>query len=576
MAVLLYTMFLSLPLRYESNDDFAMISELNGFLPGTDCFFLNPLTSKCLHALYKIFPNIPWYGLWIYLAAYLGFSMTTSVFFRRNRGLPLLLCGPCLFIIFFHCFAFASFTSSSLLLLFGVFLCLLDWAVTDKCPFECKYLYITFLTICLFISFSLRWQLVLYLSILSVPVFLFARGTFYKRFWPFAAGLIAVLILSAYFTFHANDEKHFSFAEYNRLRSRFHDSDKGEYYKGTTLKAIQKAGWDWNDFILFRNYWFLHDQKRFNTQTLSVFLQENDPLEKRTMIRQIASRAYIHLKGNQSISLILFITIIAIFMFQPKSLLSKPNLNIAKILISLCIISAIALFLMYHRFVPRVYLPLYAYILGATFLMLYQSSSAKNVNLSRIKYWSQNIFTMIIILSLCWLTWIKSKALIEYLRAKNMEKKIIMTCLLQVKNLHTHPDDLLLIPLNPNNNLLQETVHPLKEFSDFPAINILPGGWQINSPRYFRFLKHYGMQDGNELLHWTVNNKKALWFQYIEDQRDAYLANLIETYFKKHITPGKETKLEIANDFRNEKGLGLVFFAASNLSNNQAAAEFSE
>ena len=65
----------TLPVGYETNDDFAMVTILSGkggFPSIPDAIFLNPILSYILFFLYKVSPSFPWYGISLYLTCYLG------------------------------------------------------------------------------------------------------------------------------------------------------------------------------------------------------------------------------------------------------------------------------------------------------------------------------------------------------------------------------------------------------------------------------------------------------------------------------------------------------------------------
>lgn len=538
-----------------------MVTELNGFLPGTDCFFLNPITSQLLYRLYRTFPHIPWYGLLLYVTVYWGYALILSAFIRRNSGFALLLAAPFLFIIFFHCFVFVSFTSASLLLLFGVFLCLLDWALTKRCPTTYERLYSLLLTLALIISYSLRWRLVLYSSILILPVILYTDRTLFRKTRLFWAGFSLLIMLSGYFMFAEPSGNDHFFVQYNKVRSMFHDTDKGEYYGEITRHAIATAGWDATDFVLFRNYWFLHDQTRFNVDTVKTFLKANNPIGKISFFKQVVNRTYFHFQGNKTISLILACTLLSLFIYGFDSLVHKTATEAAKLSIALGIVMTIALFLLYYRFVPRVYLPLFTYMAGTIFLML---SPPRRPNAlgpaTKLRRTATLSFLILLTLIMIGMTWTKTESLVHHLFARNAEKENLRQALSKIEENRRQSERLLLIPLDPNNNLLQETIFPLKEVSDFTTIPLLPAGWQIHSRRYFRILHHFGLHNGRELLAWTIDNPNVLWFQYVETPQRTSIAELVETYFQQHMTPDGKPDMKIVYDFRNRNGIGLVCY----------------
>ncbi|MFZ5569860.1 MAG: hypothetical protein ACOZF0_05625 [Thermodesulfobacteriota bacterium] len=550
-----------LPVRYESNDDFAIVLELNGFLPGKDCFFLNPVTSHMLHRLYRAVPGLPWYGFYLYSGILLSYTLILGVFLRSNDRFAFLSATPFIFIVFFHCFVFASFTSASLLLLFAVFLCLLEWALTENCPIHEERTYLFLLTLALVMSFSLRWNLVQFASILVFSVVIVGRLSFFRKTLPVWAGFFFLLLLSFWLLFHQYSKDNRFFFQYSNIRGIFHDTDRGEYYGDLTLRAISKAGWDMEDFILFRNYWFLHDINRSNTSSISLFTKENNPTGQIPFFRQVAQRMSLHFQGSKTVTLILFCTLSAVFIRNLASLRRQTITKPFRQGLAIGIVVAGALFLMYYRFVPRVYMPLYCYVAGTFFVILDRLEKPDPVGGSKRN--PTEIFLVVALaltLTAAGLTWSKTASLLQHVFARRAEKEQIDRKLSMVAMNRPHLDTVLLIPLDPNSNLLQEAVHPLKEVADFTSIPVLPAGWLIHSKGYLRILRHHGLQNGNELLRWSIDNPAAIWFEYIEKTSKTPVTRLVESYFNKHISPGRKMSMQPVFDFRNQHGLGLVCY----------------
>jgi hypothetical protein len=561
LAILFLLTLSSLPVKYETNDDFSIVSVLNRFFPGTDYLFLNPLTINILYNSYRIFPEVPWYGVLVYFAVYFGSSLILSVLLRSGNSGSILLSAPCLILIFLYCFSYVSITSASLLVLFGVYLCLLDWGLTNRCPIKHEYIYGFFLTAIFFLSFFLRWRLVLFFSVFAVPIFLHFNRSLLKKLYPFFLGFAFLIILSCYFIFSESSGNNLPYLKFNKLRGVFHDTNKGVYHGDITLRAIKKAGWSIEDYVLFKKHWFLYDQKRFNIHTINTFLEENNYINNLSIFKQIQERFIFHLFESRFYTSILFLSIIALFLKESQALTNNSITNLIKMSASLVFIITGILFFMYYRFVPRVYLPLYVYLLGTTFLTLNNNTRIHdNINRNARKRMLINFFLILIMLTTFSLTWVQGKSLVNFLLiSENYKQKYIQNNLKRLKEKLVNTEDLLLVKLNPVTGLMQETIHPLKEFSDFTSIKIFPAGWQINSPRYFRVLENLGLKNGREFLNWTVNNKNVLWFR-LTPARDKSLIMLIERYFQKHIVSDKNIKLKIVYDFRNQEGFGLVFY----------------
>jgi hypothetical protein len=150
---------------------------------------------------------------------------------------------------------------------------------------------------------------------------------------------------------------------------------------------------------------------------------------------------------------------------------------------------------------------------------------------------------------------------VRILERSRLEKEYIQKVLSVFKSRSAVPDPLLVL-MNPMSGLGAEYVHPLKEFSDFTELRIFPAGWGVNSPGYASILLDMGLADGRAFLTWMIDNPKALLVMISRNGTETWRwKTLWESYFARHIAPGKGTRLLPVYDFRNEGGAGLVFFS---------------
>jgi len=155
----------------------------------------------------------------------------------------------------------------------------------------------------------------------------------------------------------------------------------------------------------------------------------------------------------------------------------------------------------------------------------------------------------------------QGKSLLRVLETSKRQKDYIHKCLGVVKDKSIHGDPLLVL-MDPSYGLHFETVHPLKELSDFPDLRIFPTGSRINSPDYFNRLRRLGLKGGREFLKWVVNNEEVLLvFMASGEKREQKMTYLWRSYLSRRIVPGKEVRLVPAHDFRNRNGAGLVFYS---------------
>ncbi len=167
-----------LPVHYETNDEFRMITILsgNGGFPASPYVpYLNPILSYVLHILYRVKPYFPWFGVFFYVVYYLGWTLILSVIFRTNDRYSFILTIPILFYFFFFHSSYVSFTSASLFMSFGVFLCTIEYFIRNEAPIKNIRIYFIFLAVCFYLSFLLRWELVLYSLLLFLPAVVFIK-----------------------------------------------------------------------------------------------------------------------------------------------------------------------------------------------------------------------------------------------------------------------------------------------------------------------------------------------------------------------------------------------------------------
>ncbi len=278
-GIMLFIILSIIPVRYESNDEFRMITILSGnggFPSSPDVYYLNPILSYVLYILYKISPYFPWFGVFLYVVYYIGWTLILSVILRTNDRFSFILTIPILFYFFFFHSSYASFTSASLFLSFGVFLCTVEYFIRNEAPIKNIRIYFLFLAVCFYLSFLLRWKLVLYSLFLFLPMVVFIKKGQIKKILPILLLLGLVMCLNMGFN-HFVYLSHQTYYDFDKLRIEFHDTHRGDFDVLTTPYALQKARWEYNDYLVFRGLWFMHDNYTFNTTNLKTFLMENNP-----------------------------------------------------------------------------------------------------------------------------------------------------------------------------------------------------------------------------------------------------------------------------------------------------------
>lgn len=563
-AVLALVILCFLPVRYEANDDFALVSKLSG-KTGLSADPLDPTLSTSLgwtlYLLYQYGPDLPWYGLYVCAACYLGFSLMLSVLFRSVKGLSLLLSLPFLGMVFFHLFSFVSFTSASLILESGVFLCCMEWMVRDRCPAKNPRFYAWVLLLAFTISYLLRWRLVLSSLVFVGPVLLFVKRRHMAKATPFLMAL-ALFITGDRVLFHLTaSDQHKAFVNYNRLRAEFHDTARGDDHGELTRKALKKVGWSLEDFAFYKS-WVLYDNRKFNERTLSTFLKENDPQKELSLLAVGWKGLKEHCRRGKRYLLAMLFSIASVGFYRAGCLSGLTKRNRLKIIVALAYIGTGIALVVAIRSVMRVYVPLYAYFFGACFFFFHLTERASRQGGSRSVHRHLAVTCAVVFSVLAWgqaYAWGETE--IERLHQSKSIREYILSRMEEVKK-RTKDADAILILMEPSSGLGQETIHPLREFRDFTDLRILPAGWGINSPRYFSILRGMGLEDGRALMEWIVDNERALLVLMAKGGVDVWRWQTQWTsYFARNIVKKGKVKLVPVHDFRDARGRGLVLFS---------------
>jgi hypothetical protein len=564
-AVFVLAIFLFLPVRYESNDDFALVTNL-GDRSWSSAEPLHPALGCSmgwlLYFLYRHVPGVPWYGTFVISAAFFGTVLILAVLFRSAQGFSMLLALPLLCMLFFHIFSFVSFTSASLILELGVFLCLLEWVARGRCPAKNARCYAFTLAVGFLISSLLRWRVVAVSVLFGTPVLLFLSKDQRRKAIPFLAAMALVFVGDRALFHFTSSEEYKAFWAYNQLRAGFHDTTKGEYHGTGTWQALNKVGWSMEDYVFYRN-WIVYDNTRFNTNTLRTFLKENETQQEDPFLRKVQKRLQGQFRIGYHYILALTFSIVSLWVYRLDGFWALPKAIKWRILLSLAVIGTGILGVMYTRSVPRVYIPLFAYVFAATFVLFHPR---REVEAHPRRGTFRRTVAVVLAFLFSLLTWgqayAQGKRDFDILERSRLKKEYIRKQLEVVRKEGAVADPLLIL-MEPREGLGIQYIHPLKEFSDFADVRIFPAGWGINSPRYSSMLRGMGLQDGRAFLKWLIDKEGVLLVLMAQDGREVWRSRTLwESYLSRRIAENREVRLVVVHDFRNPKGEGLVFFRA--------------
>ena len=215
---------------------------------------------------------------------------------------------------------------------------------------------------------------------------------------------------------------------------------------------------------------------------------------------------------------------------------------------------------MYYRFVPRVYLPLYSFLLGVVIVLSVIESPNENRTKRNPKV---RILCVTLALILFFFTlrngYTVGQAHLRLLSYSKIEKKYISGALQRVEELHPNPFLLVLISPVHSGSLGAEKVHPLREFDDYTALKIFPRS--AYAPYYSSILDEMDLKGGYDFLKWTVNRAEVLFVLFSRGKEHSGRLKLLwDSYYNRNIVKRHQVKLAPVYDFKDRRGVGLVFF----------------
>ncbi len=563
-AVFLLICMIFLPVRYETNDDFSNIMRLNrqgDFEPGVMSPYLSQTLWTVLSLLYQHAPTVPWYGLSVYLAIFAGMGLIVSLCIRHWDKASSVIFLPALFVFFLHCAVYASFTAASLLLALAVFLSLLEWVLRGSCPARSCKAYGALLLCGLIVSYCLRWELFLWGLAFAFPVLLFTTRQQVRKAVPFIVVLLAVIASDRVFFHVTISSESREFITYEKLRRSFTDTVKGLFYKDRTPAALAKTGWTIEDYVTFGR-WILYDDTMFNTDRLRTFLNENDPQQSPSILSLISKRLGVNYKKSKYYTLVFILTILAFILSRWVRLITLPREDAIRIVLVIGGILAMILFFAYYRFQARVYIPLYAYAVTMSLVLLQvKAPHGENARTEKVP-----VFLAICIAALTigayGAAFARGNEVFRSLDASRNKKRYVVQCLNVVKSREAGVDPILVL-MDPSDSLCRESVHPIREMADYVDLMFMPGGTDINSPRYYQILRTLNLASGHEFLRWTIDNDRILFALFAGGtaHHDDY-AQMWLSYLNRRICTEGGVKFMRAFDFRNKSGVGLVLYKA--------------
>ncbi len=559
-----------LPVKYEVNDDIGMItilSGIDGFPASTDAPFISRFLGYTFWLLYQVSALIPWYGLLLYLTLLLGTGLFFSILFLDSvdRYCKLLIL-PAYLALIGHCLVSVTFTSATLLLQFGVFLFVLAWLSSQRrFPLPKGLLFA-----CLVLSYLWRWKLFLVFLVYALPLAFFLNRDdrrHLKTVMPFL--LLAVAIVGAdrglaFLTTRGPQHAHYqTFLRYN---ARFHDTPLGREGPRTE-KALASANWTKDDYAMFHEYWMAYDERRLSVEALDTFLRENNshvPAWSWLRMRQALSSAY---GANRLNTPVLICCCLALLFYRGGSLLQAPRGDVLRVLGAIGIFGVLTIGLVNFRFVGRVSIPIMAYFVGMLAVLPSSADGQGNASAAGwkkiLRRASQAGAIVFCILSL-WAAAHWARADFSSLRTSRAHWRFMQQSLTEASAGRANP--MLLIQLYPPSSYAREWIHPLMDHRERSGVRLLPGGWTIRSPRYYRVLRQLDLQNGLDLLRGSIDSPDIRFLlMELHDKDVSPAVGQWQSYFNRHVQPvdaggHRRVTLIPEREFVKPDGLKLVIY----------------
>jgi len=532
-------------IRFDVNDDYGavcILSGADGFEAQPDVPFVSRIFNTVLFHLYRMFPSVTWYGALLYLAIVLGNGLFLALLFNQQLDpLTRLFAAPAIIGFAAHCLYLPSFTCASLLLLLGTFLHVISlmkseqedpnwWSAAGCCA----------------LAYLWRWKMALVLGVFGLPMLLYMRRHDLRALIPMLL-LVGVVggdrLLDKRYHEQAGQQE---FADYSRLRSRFHDRPAGRIAGQDT--PVAAAGWHPDDYRMFREQWVLYDEQLFNAQSLQQFLAAN-AAHAPSLPRRVVHSVKQSIGLNKPYLLLTFVTGVTLLLCRWHDRRSFRDEIWRRDVLGFLIVVGLTLFLVYYRFVPRVSVPVLLYFLGWCVILFQPNISA------RLPFWDRATnhrlaLTVGLLASLGVSGWLVASELGDSAE-RIAEKRMSQRCLNEFLR-RTGPSATI-IRMELGRAFRYDAVHPFRREPVWNRLRVIPSGWQIGSKRYRDILSSLRIKTGRQLLQKAIDAPVYLvQLTAAADQQEKTRA-LWQSYYNRNLVD-EDQRVTLRQVFRCKQG----------------------
>ena len=278
-AVAYAIFFLLVTTAFDTNDDVTMmlmsVGSLGGGEPSAHWNFTSLLIAKPVTALYRAWPALPWYALYLYTAHFVALCILVFVALRRLGTFPrssLIVCLATLVALELLILTRVQFTSVGFVLAIAA---VALWV--HACLRGTGLVQISTAGLLFGLAFNVRTLSAAGALLVLLPVVVLAVGPALRRRQfgvllaiPIAIGVCALRPVLAELEY-GQDAAWQSYIAYNTVRGQLHQTPKLESDDGELAEAIAAVGWSPVDLYMFR-HWFFTDRDVFSQARLEGFL----------------------------------------------------------------------------------------------------------------------------------------------------------------------------------------------------------------------------------------------------------------------------------------------------------------
>ena len=487
-VILCFGVVMVMPSTYAAVDDLGVQMVLageDGFAPAAEVPFLSLTLNYVLLFLYRWIPAVSWYGLLLVTTQAVGLSLLFYSLIAKIREIPWLgLVFPFFLIFSVYTLLMVTFTQATLTLIFGVAAVIASRYSYDPWPVKTR----RGLALLLLWALLWRWKFGIYCLVFFAPLVVVQLHQL-RQYLGLLLIVLSIVACDRIVNHMTASPVWKQYIEFYDTRAKLFDMPGGRV-GGDLTAPLEAAGWNENDYRLIRDTWMLYDENLVSKESMNAFMNAVALQGGATITEQIEN----NLRENSSL-LKAFLPIgIAIVLLGIRSCLDDPLLLRKLLAVTLFIIPV--LFLAYFRLKPRILVPIFLY--GFCLLNTWMISEE---TIDGFAGWGQKV-------NLTWIHFVAFIPIVIGLGGSWLVVKQQWDDTYQQKTALTDATSFI-AELNQPVTLLRtqvgalpgwEGVHPFSRINDSKDLRIVPAGWQVRSPRYYRILNELGFATGSELI----------------------------------------------------------------------------